>query len=695
MSSSQTAPLQSWRFYVEGVHCASCVTQLEDLPRQVQGVQHSLLQYGPRLLSIDALPSTPLSDVVHGIEKLGYRPKFLGLETNLQVLEKEKKREKRLQMLRIAVAGFGAGNIMILAAGVYTGALAHYARFFDAVAAWIALPVIFFSGAPILRSIPLFLKHRTIHIDLTLALAISASFVISVLSIVRGHGPVYFDSATALIFLILSARQILNYLNEKAISQVDLHQILVPGLAHLVTEDGTDLLAQTATLQGGQNIRVYPGEIFPVDGKVKSGNSHVQMAILTGEPHAISIGPQSVVFAGSRNETAPITLEIAQTEEGSRLSKILKKAQEAREKRTHYAERSDSVARYYVLAMSAAALAVGLFFGVERALSVLLVTCPCALALAIPLSSAQILARAAKKGICIRSPEVLERLLEIQHVVFDKTGTLTEGKFEWIGPKPPRSLASVIYALESHSLHPIGRSILAALEPLADHLGKKVEKFREIRGTGIEGWIDGNFYQIQKSDLAGHLDVLENHKRIFQIQLRDQMKAGVSQVLRELREEGLTLSILSGDHPRAVAELAEQFAVPFEQIRGGLSSEEKARLISPFTLMTGDGVNDAIALEKAHVGVSLRSGLLDASPAADVVVSHSDVTLLPRLFHWAKEARRSYRIQLAVTVLYNLSAGTTAALGHVTPLIAALIMPLSSVSALLLSQVLEGKEEET
>ncbi len=691
-----TFPIMQTRFYVEGIHCASCIDRLERLPERVPFVRAARVHFGKSILSLESTAEVDLSRILREIARMGYQPRLLPTNGAQRAEAEARTQENRLDLIRLGVAAFGAGNVMMLAAGVYTGATGIYARTFETLSWLLSLPVIFFSGAPFLRSFQELWHSRRISIDLPIAFAILSGFLASSISLIRGHGPLYLDSGTALVFLLLGSRLFLKKLQRDAQSKIELHSTVLPPWARLLDDNERERLVPSQELAHGSLLRVYPGELIAGDAEVISGESFVSTAVLTGEPKPSAVAPGSLVSAGARNESAPLTLRLTKDASESRLSLLLEKARRAQEGRPSWSRRSDRVARIYVLTMLVASAFLFLFFDLERALALLVVTCPCALALATPLSAARAMAKGASQGIFFRSAEALEKVLSIREVSLDKTGTLTLGSFEWEGPLPSPEFASILLALESRSLHPIARSIVRALAPLNPPLPEVLD-FQELRGKGVQGVIQGHFWEIGTSptstpppneDSRTLLELRRDGAAQMTIQLRDQIREEAKTTVTFLKQRGLKISILSGDRVGTVQACAKELGLNPDLAFGHLNPEEKAARVQTNgrSLMVGDGINDSLALESAFVGVSLRAGILDACPTADVVITEGGIGRLLDVFQLADRTFRSYRVQLATTIVYNVLAGSAAAGGLISPLVAALIMPVSSVTAIALSR---------
>jgi Cu2+-exporting ATPase len=695
--------------YLEGVHCTACVFLVERLPAILPGVREARLQLHRSLARVVFDPrEVSLSRIGARIDELGYRVHPYRGAT----LRERRRAEDRRFLVRLAVAGAAASNVMLMA-------IAEYSDLLDAMAAgdrglfrWaslaLALPALVFSGAVFFRGAFGALRTRALHMDLPIAIGLLAGFALSAWSTIRGAGPVYFDSVTLLIFLLLAGRWLQRRQQRAAFDAAEARISLTPSVARRV-EDGAVREVPLEALLPDQICEVRAGESIPVDGVVHLGSSELDASLLTGEsaPQAVSEGEP--VHAGTVNLRARILVRVVQTGEDTRVGKLMRMIEESARRRAPIVELADRLAGGFILATLALALgALGLWLWLDparalpQALSLLVVTCPCALGLATPLAVAVAIGRGARRGILIKGGDVLEKLARPGRMILDKTGTLTAGRARLAIFQGDAALLARVAALEASSAHPVARVLAAAATPAP---GTSVLEVREVPGGGIEGRVDGARLVVgSPAFVAGRSRRFPAWARDREQELADQALspilvsvdgelaaiAGIGDPLRpdaretveRLRALGWQLEILSGDHPSVVARVARSLGI--ETWQAGASPEAKlARVLElPGAVMVGDGLNDAAALAAAGAGIAVHGGAEASLRAADVFIDRPGLAAVGELVGAARSTLRGIRRALGFSLAYNLLGAGLALAGVVTPLIAAILMPASSLTVL-------------
>jgi P-type Cu2+ transporter len=690
------------------------------------------VDYGSARLWVDWDPAqVKLSDIAGFLHRAGYEVHTVDAEA-----EQARRDERRSDLIRIGVAGASAGNVMLVSFALYAGALSsmelEWSRFFEFAALVLALPAVVYGGLPFYRAAWASLRMARLHIDLPIALGVLGGFAASVIATLRGTGEVYFDTVTILVFLLLIGRFVQRRGQQWALSRTDLLQLLLPARARRILADGRREDCSATSLSRGEHIEVLAGERIPADARITKGRASIDASSLTGEslPQSVEVG--DLVLAGTVAVDGRCELEVeavgAETRVGSLAARIL----EADRERAPIQQAVDRISGTFVAGVLVLALLGGLawwlvdpsrVFGVVVAL--LVISCPCALGLATPVALAVARGRAAERGILFASASALEALAKIHTAVFDKTGTLTEGALEVrslrcadAAETTPAQVAALLLALEGDSGHPVAQALrrfaedrLDPEEPrlvargLRDRIGRGREATVEIAGIphrvriGSLAWLDHQDRFGAALDRAtsspgltealahGHTPVLVelDGQPLALLALADRVRADAPAALARLRDMGVALAIRSGDHPLAVAAVARALGV--EDFAGAVSPEGKARELEGRAgkAMIGDGVNDAAAMRAASVGVAVRGGAEIALRVADVHLAHPGVSEVADLFEGARRTMRVIRRNLGFSLLYNLVFASLALAGHIDPLAAAVLMPISSLTVVLSS----------
>jgi len=707
---SVTPRSRSMRFYLEGVHCAACVWLTERVGEFVSGVEGVRLNLGDSVVQVNLSEGGSFAAVAQEFARLGYRPHPVRDDEADALVRKS----DRMLLARMGVAGACAGNIMLLAVSLYAGADGRLATTFRWASFVLSLPVLLFSAQPFYRGAWRAIRTRQVSIDLPIALGIALGGLSSIYNLLVDSPYLYFDSLSALVFLMLASRYLLAKTQRAASSSSKLIRFLTPASARVADRTSglfKDVLVDQ--VRSGDEVEVFTGESIPVDGVVLLGTSSVDNSLLTGESLPVLVKEGDPVFAGTVNQQAPLRIRATASGSSTRLGQTLKSVQEDLSKKAQIVTFADRVARIFVMAVL---ISVGIVFliglrhglhdAVNLALALAIVTCPCAFALATPLALSISMGRCAKEGVLIKGADVLERLSQVRELVFDKTGTLTSGKFGIDGWDERLSLESdgemlgALVALESRSRHPVGRAIV-------EHFGGRVpvlpevKQFKEVLGEGVSGVVQGHFYRISSwrnsigerdsgAPMVGtRIAVWRDDQCLGKIQLSDQLRADSLSAFKKLRHMGYRLGVLSGDAGPAVAGIARLLGLPAWRVRSELSPEEKRQDVMkrPKALMVGDGANDAAALAAAFASVAVHGGVEVSWRSADVYCRKPGIGAIAPLLIVASETMRVIRRNFWFSLIYNGIGIAGVLCGWVTPLFAAVLMPLSAISVFLSSLV--------
>ncbi|HEU4579512.1 MAG TPA: heavy metal translocating P-type ATPase [Polyangiaceae bacterium] len=714
--SSTNGAERSAELLLEGVHCAACVWLVEKLPGLVPGVTSCRLDYARRVAHVSWAEHSPElpARIAQTLDRLGYPPHPYRSGSRAEI----ERREDRALLLRVAVAGACAGNSMLFALALYAGAfsdmdpaLLGYFRIWSVL---VALPAVLWSAQVFYRGAWAALRTRSAHMDLPLSLGIVLAALSGTLNVARGHGDIYFDSLTMLIFVLLSARYLQGAQQRRAEQRAGSAQALTPHTARRIAEGGAVQVVPAESVPEGAQIEVLAGEVIPVDGQVVAGQSAVDRGWLTGESQPEAVSPGSSVLAGTTNLAARLVVRSEQSGSATRAARILREVEHAALHRAPIALLADRVSAYFLVGVLGASLLAfliwlpaGIATAFETAIALLVVTCPCGLALATPLAVSSALAQAARAGLLIKGGASLEALARPGWIAFDKTGTLTEGQLsltEWIGDE---SVQPLVKSLEAQSAHPIARALvqaLAGVEALA------VVDFEQRQGVGVSGLVAGQRVSVSAPHAVpvplpewAH-NAVERLSRAAQtpsvvcvagevravLGLGDPIRPDAVATLLRLRGLGHRLGILSGDRQQVVDALVERLEQAagsrlFELWRGEQSPEQKLAWVEQTrargnVFMVGDGVNDAGALAAASVGIAVHGGAEASLQAAHVFAARSGVLPVLELVEGARRALDVIRTNLAFSLVYNLLAVGLTLSGHITPIWAAIIMPASSLS---------------
>ena len=679
---------------VPGVHCAACIRTVEQGLGLVPGVEYVRVNLSTRRVSVRWRgPEAP--DILAALERLGF-PGHL-FEPDDGARDPELGRLIRA----LAVAGFCAMNIMLLSVSVWSGADAQTRFAFHWISAALAAPCMIYSGRIFYASAWSALRNGRTNMDVPISIGISLAFGLSLYDTVHNGRHAYFDAATTLMFFLLIGRTLDHLMRERARSAVRGLVRMAPRGATVLGKDCSRAYVPVGEVEPGMRILLAAGDRVPDDGVVEEGDSDIDCAIATGESAPQQVAPGSPVRAGTLNLSGPLTLRATVRAEHSFLSEMVRLMEAAEGGRARYRRLADRAARLYSPVVHATALLT--FIGwmaasgdwhraVTVAIAVLIITCPCALGLAVPIVQVTAARRLFENRVMVKDGAALERMAEIDTVVFDKTGTLTLGRPRLVDKAgiAPGALA-IAGLLAGRSNHPLSRAIAAAapasisasMQPLAD--------VAERPGLGIEARIGEDFYRLGRDGWAAGGDaapeggtvLARNGAVVARFFFEDALRPAAEAAVEALRARGLRLAILSGDEPGAVDRIARALGIT-EAAAGLLPAEKVARLEvlagdGRKVLMVGDGLNDAPALAGAHVSMAPASAADIGRNAADFVFLREGLDAVPLVHAVSRAAGRLVRQNFALAVVYNAIALPIAIAGLVTPLIAALAMSLSSI----------------
>lgn len=711
--------LLATKLALHGLHCGACAWLIENAVRRVPGWRAARVKLSDHTIEITFDPQIiRLSSIAQQLDRLGY--KLAPLTKNA---DQGFECENRQLLLRITVAGFCAANAMWLAIALYAGEAsgveAGHWQLLRLAGSLLGLVAVAGPGRIFLRGGLAALRTRTPHMDLPIALGLSVGTVVGTINAINGSGAVYFDSLAALVFLLLIGRWIQFRQQHRASRAVDLLMRLTPQHARRVIDGNHVELVLVDHLSRGETVRILAGESIPVDGMVICGESRIDRSLLTGESQLVPTVCGDSVCAGTVNMTSSIDVQVDAMGTDTRIGKVMRTVEQASSEKPAVVQLADRVGGVFVIVVTL--LAMGTFaawysrgwtMAAEHATALLIVACPCALALATPLAIAVTLGRGARRGILIRDGAVLQHLAEPGMVWFDKTGTLTVGKpqvMELCGSTESLSYAA---AVEEASAHPLADEIIRE----ARRLGLPIRRAESVTAGmgGINGMVDGRAVAVGNAafmvncgvaigpQIGNAIDVsvrrnmspiivaLES-QAVAVLSTADRLRTDARSTVKQLQRLGWQVGILSGDHEQIVRQVAGELHIPSTHAHGALSPEDKLQAIRQSkqtvrrVVMIGDGANDAAALAVADVGIAIRGGAEVSLQAAPVYIASSRLDSIVELVRGANASKRLILTAFAVSLSYNVVAVALAITGQISPLVAAVLMPLSSVSVLSLT----------
>lgn len=687
---------------VDGAHCAACIGAIEGRLTADPSVTRARLNLALRRLSVEWQGEARHADALAGaVEALGYKVAPFD-PAHLAQLDADTGRD---WLRALAISAFASSNVMMLSLAVWAGQAQDMAPGTQALFQWLAalvtVPAVAVAGRPFFRSAVRAVRAGRSNIDVPIALSLLLTVLISLIELARQGRDVYFDSATALLFVLLLGRTLDFRVRARSRGAVERLLMLKAQGAAVCREDGTVEVLPASAIRPGMVVLVRAGERVPVDGTVLEGKTELDVGIVTGESQPQAVAPGALVLAGSVALTAPLRLRARAGVADSHLADIVRLVERAERTRGPGALLADRVARIWTPVIHGVALATlggwwlladaGFAAALLHAVSVLIIACPCAIGLAVP--AVQVVATGVllRRGILLRAGDALERLARIDQVVFDKTGTLTSGAptvTSWPDDAEAIRLAAALAAV---SRHPVARALHAG-QPQA----RPLAGVEEIAGEGLRAPCDGGEVRLGRAAFCGLTPPDAAASEVWltrpghppaRFLIEDAPRPEAARVVAAFAAAGVPATLLSGDRPGAVARLAAAVGIGDWQAdrRPGdkLARLEALRGEGRRVLMAGDGLNDAPALAGAFVSASFAHGAPASQSAADLVLPSGDLAALPVAWRAARRARGLILQNLILAALYNMALIPVAVLGLVTPLGAAIAMAASSLTVTL------------
>jgi P-type Cu2+ transporter len=702
ISLPEQRPLAATRFTVPGMRCAGCIAKIErELPK-TPGIIAARANFSAKRVAIEHDPAVDEAVLEQALLALGFEAQRVA-DNPLGNDAKERKQLTRA----LGVAGFGMMNVMLLSVSIWSGADGATKQLFHWLSALIALPVVFYSGRPFFASAWMALSHKRTNMDVPISIGVILATALSIYETATGGDHAYFESAVMLLFFLLAGRALDAEMRTRTRAGIGALLGRMGKSASVIGPDGSTRRVAAEALEPGMLVLVAAGEALAADGEVESGTSTIDNAMLTGESLPEAVMPGSTVHAGAINLGAPIKVRLTRVAEDTALAEIARLMDEAGQSRSHYVRIADRASRAYApVVHTLAALAfvgwmiagAGWHQSLVIAIAVLIITCPCAMGLAVP--SAQVVASGAllKRGLLVKDGSALERLAECDIALFDKTGTLTLGE-----PRPDIATLddearAVSLGLAQASRHPLSKGLAATLllegvEPA------EITNIREVSGEGLSGEWHGLPVALERpeeatSTLATRLRIGDNSHIIT---FADPLRSDAAATLQALGEWQISASILSGDRAAPVEAVARELGIPAQaeaSPQTKLAALEALRNAGYRPLMVGDGLNDGPALAAAHASIAPGTASDASQQAADAVFIGEKLMPVALAIRVARRTMKIVRENFGFSIIYNVLAVPLALFGYVTPLIAAIAMSLSSLVVVANSLRLAGSARE-
>lgn len=695
------------RLLIPQIHCSSCIWLLENLHRLHPAIQQSRVQFLKKELTVVFAHSEfSLRELVELLSKIGYTP-----ELNLNDLNPDNQQVHTPNSFyyKLGIAGFAFGNIMLLSFPEYLGLDAgielQYSQLFGYLNLLLALPVFFYSASDYFRSAWFGMKHGNINIDLPISIGVITLFLRSSFEVLSHTGAGYFDSMAGLVFLLLVGKWF-QHKTYNAFSFERDYESYFP-IAVTQIQNGIENSIPVKQVAPGDMLLVRNGELIPADSLLISDEAAIDYSFVTGEARPVQKSSGELIYAGGRQTGGAIRVQVRKEISQSYLTQLWNQEEGGTTSPANMATAADQLGRYFTVAILLIATVSAVYWGIMSGFpmamnvftAIMIIACPCAIALTIPFTLGNSLRILGRMKCYIKNTHVIERMAKIDHIVFDKTGTLTypaAHTLEYHGVRLSETERSTLHALASQSTHPVSRSIAAWAE---NDTTCPVHLFNEVSGKGISGYAEGKLFKVGSGSFvwdqaSDELETNESGAYLAidgavkgQFIIPNEYREGLPDMIQELQNR-YSLSVLSGDNAGERARLAHLFSAntpahfnqsPQEKLTHIQSLQNQGQQV----LMVGDGLNDAGALRQSEVGIAVSEHINNFSPASDIIL---DASVLPRLgdiLTYARTSMRLVRYGFFLSLLYNLVGLGFAIQGLLSPLVAAILMPLSSITILL------------
>ncbi len=687
---------------VPDIHCSSCIWLLENLSKLNPGITSSEVSFTKKELTIDYDPSlVRLSEIAHLLLRIGYPPTI-----NLGSKSKKAKNSGKSLMLKLGIAGFAFGNIMLLSFPEYFGfeVEKEFQNFFAFISMALSIPVLVYSANGYFIAAWKGLRQQFISIDVPIALGIATLFIRSAYEVILQVGTGYFDSLAGLVFFLLIGK----WVQQRSYRQLSFerdYKSYFPLAVLRNVKNGEQVATPVSDLQVDDELFIRNGEVIPTDCQLLDERVDIDYSFVTGESDLVQKTLNAKIYAGAKVFGQAARFRVLKPVSQSYLSSLWGNFS----KEDKEASRSliDSISKYFTIAVvSVAILSLAYWWGISSSAAiqvfaaVLIVACPCALALATPFTLNAALSVLGQNGFYLKKAEVVERLWKISQLVFDKTGTLTElstNSMKYVGQKLSPNEQSAIHGIVSNSTHPLSARIGTYLSSVADETS--LLSFKEYEGQGLEAMVGNNIYRLGTASFIGATDNNSKHNGATvwvginaeprgYFEVRSSLRKGLAAAIGKLGSS-YKMSVISGDNDREELLIKESFPAA-TKLRFRQQPHQKLNYVESLAskeqvMMLGDGLNDAGALAKSDVGVAVTENITSFTPASDAILEGIKLRKLPQFMTFIGRVRLVLISAFAISFLYNVVGLSFAITGQLSPLVAAILMPISSVSVVAVS----------
>ena len=686
-------------FIVPEANCVACIGGIEPSLNAIPGVVGARVNITAQRVAVVWRDGEAEPDqFMQALADLGYTARPFDPRENGVLSEQE---EGKALLRALAVAGFAAGNIMLLSVSVWAGADGATRDLFHWISAFIALPTVFYSGRPFFSSALAALRHGRVNMDVPISLGVLLATIMSLYETLHHSEHAFFDAAVTLLFFLLAGRTLDHMMRARARSAISNLTLLMPQAATIV-ENGMARIVPASALKKDMILLVAVGERFAADGVVAEGTSELDRSVVTGEAVPEVVKPGADVQSGTMNLSAPLKVRITAVGDDTFIAELMRLMAVAEQSQSRYVQIADRLAKHYAPTVHTAAgitLVGWLLYShnwhmaLMNAIAVLIITCPCALGLAVPAVQVVATGLLFRRGIMVKDGAVLEKLSQVDTVVFDKTGTLTMGQPVLVNRADvAQGDLALAAGLAQQSRHPLSKAVVRAAA-LAGVTPVDVGTVQEIPGSGLEAKVKGKTVRLgnrlwcglgEAPEAASMEFVLTRNGKLVQIfSFEDELRPDAALAVTKLKDAGLRVMLLSGDRPAAVERLAGLLGIA--EFAARQTPEEKLNRVAALqaegrkVLMVGDGINDAPALAAGFTSMAPATASDIGRTAADTVFFGHSLLAVSDGRTLAAKSQATVRQNFMLALVYNALAVPIAVFGFVTPLIAAVAMSTSSI----------------
>lgn len=679
---------KTMRFFAKGMHCTSCVHLVEKLPEFDEGITESIANFPNSTVTVKINGLGRFSRVAALLKEIGYEP--IPIEKSADSTNYLQQENRKL-LIKIAVAGACAANIMLFVIPVYAGLTGTYLTVFLWLTMILFLPILFYSATPFYLGAWSALKSRSLSIDLPIVVAMLSGFSLSLYNLLIGSSEVYFDSLASFLFLILGTRFLLKRYQQKHLFIGSLGNLFAVEKVWALIENQW-ILRPSSQIKLGDIIKIKSGDKLPCDGTIATHEAYLDLSLFSGESLPRKLGAGQTVYAGSKVVGDEAILNVTAIGSQTRLGSMLSNIELMSVKKSRLVNFTDRASQVLLLVVFGIA---GVFFifhaqtsvveAFNRSLALLIVACPCAMAFGTPLAFGVGVRRASEAGIYIKNANILEKLTQVKNLVLDKTGTITLGQLKLISSVPakiPQETVDLLLALEWNSDHPIAHALRN--EWGAKQPSLSLQNICEISGQGVKAVYNEREVAFVGETQAHAAEIVSSlfidGKKILELHFADEIRPDTLMTVHQLKKMGYEIWLSSGDHALSVKKVAQQSGIDANKALASQSPEDKLQLVSRLNpaIMLGDGANDSLALGQSSVGIAVKGGMDLSLKASDVYFSKQGISSLLKLIKISHSTVKTVKRNLWIALVYNLIAGVASLMGYVDPLIAAVLMPISS-----------------